>query len=189
MEHESIYARTFTAGDRPKEAVDLCCKRLKSALVLEDEAHSFFKERAAIEDKYAAELQRLYNKRCGFLSSLDDKSPLAALWAGVLANLNTAASQSAQHAADISVKIVDAAFKNAVLPDELALKSGKFPPSSLVKASQEFSDRISRLDKRLEKEKKLSAGQLSEKVANLSASVTSGRQEWLVEATSFFNVL
>jgi hypothetical protein len=49
--------------DKPKESVDVILKRFKTSFALDDELVSYFKERAAIEDRYSVSPSNLVRAR------------------------------------------------------------------------------------------------------------------------------
>ncbi|KAI8928067.1 Muniscin C-terminal mu homology domain-containing protein [Entophlyctis helioformis] len=179
--------------ERPRESVDVVLKRLKKAVGLDDEMAGFFKERAAIEDRYATDLAKLSKRTFADKTDPDYVGTVGGLWNEIISATANAAKSRSTFASQLSS--IESAFKTRCDKDE----EGNWPKvrqgssalsanyeSEFVRSTRDYAEKILKVDKLDAKNKKKVGAQIDKKMQDAMTLLESAKSQWETEATRQF---
>lgn len=172
----------------PKDTVDVLLKRLKTALVMDDELIHYYKDRAGIEDRYAQDLAKL-SKRTLSVKVDPESCAFATLWDSMLTTTSLVATERSKLASEITAHVEDVLKTRCDGTDWTAAKQSSFE-ASLLKSTKDYVDKISKLEKLDQKETKKMTGNdgKSDKLEKAESAVEQARIGWVPEASAFITV-
>ncbi|KAI8917743.1 Muniscin C-terminal mu homology domain-containing protein [Powellomyces hirtus] len=171
--------------DKPKESAELISKRLKTGLQLEDELANYFRDRAAVEEKYATELIRLGKKHTLGPLDKDFTGTFQNVWEQLASSLGEVAALHVSFARELAEKMERPLRSRAHTdPDWSKLKQYE---SEFGRSTKDYDDKIVKYLKATAKAKKSAASAKSDKkTADATAAKDAAKDQWVPQATEAF---
>ncbi|KAL5037715.1 hypothetical protein RTP6_005105 [Batrachochytrium dendrobatidis] len=186
------FLESFNFGS-PRNSVDVVLKRLKKGVALDEEIAAFFKERAAIEERYSADLSRLSKRTFNDKIDPDYIGTLGTLWGEILHATSVVANARSNLAKEI-LKL-EYTFRTRCDKDQdaewskvkqsLSALSANYE-SDFVKLTKDYADKIVKVEKYDAKSKKKATSQVDKKLLDMMSTLESAKNQWETEAKRLF---